>query len=619
MKRFLVVGTLSLLAFFCQGKAAVQAPFPIQPLAKGSDGFTAKAWENVPAMSCDGEQGFTSSTRLLYDDEAFYLRSDIIDDTQIFLTEKDRKLSDLYLFDSVEFWFGRHQFSIGWTGQELVGYDYLGRKPLEGIKGKLIPNEKGYSLVARIPWKSIGVEPRVGELQQFSLWFNDVDGEGKAGRKQYRLPAEAEWDLPVSYGAVFFNRDIPVDVCSPALRPLFLPDVETRAFQPINRLFLKPVPGWGGMEVAAKILNGDKERTEVKITLAGETVTVDLPLPEKPGIETLEFYAKLDGGRIYGPVTLDYFATTKALLSDYKSEQTPPADLDAFWDKAVAELAATPLEIKDKQLVKSKPGADLWKATLIGWQGVPIEAYLSIPKAEGKFPIDINVYPATGIDPDNVPMSGGAIHLRVSPRGFGTHDADRKPKGSPYVTDDPDPRNFYVLANVLDWMRGLDWALSQEKADPNRVFLGGGSRGGYLTMMFASADPRISVANAAVPCYADLELMARLGYSSAAADAYHALYGGSKERQESMRKVWGYFDVANVAHRIKCPIVVEAGMTDEICPAPGIVDAFNRISSEQKFLFLNPEQGHTGTRNGGHIRNMLKERAAIPSPSPSQP
>jgi cephalosporin-C deacetylase len=260
----------------------------------------------------------------------------------------------------------------------------------------------------------------------------------------------------------------------------------------------------------------------------------------------------------------------------------------------------------------------LWKATLVGWQGVPIEAYLSIPKAEGKFPVDINVYPASGIDPENVPMSSSTLHLRVSPRGFGTHDAERKPKGSPYVTDDPDPRNFYVLANVLDWMRGLDWAVSEPKADPNRVFLGGGSRGGYLTMMIAAADPRIAVANAAVPCYADLELMARLGYSSAAADAYHALYGGSKERQESMRKVWGYFDAANVAHRIKCPIVIEAGMTDKICPAPGIVDAYNRIPIEEKYLFLNPEQGHTGTRNGGAIRNMLKARAGMPEENSSQ-
>ena len=68
-----------------------------------------------------------------------------------------------------------------------------------------------------------------------------------------------------------------------------------------------------------------------------------------------------------------------------------------------------------------------------------------------------------------------------------------------------------------------------------------------------------------------------------------------------MREAWRYLDAVNFAHRIQCEMIVEAGMLDGICPAPGIVDAFSRIPSKRKILLLNPEIGHGHSPIGRHL------------------
>jgi len=201
------------------------------------------------------------------------------------------------------------------------------------------------------------------------------------------------------------------------------------------------------------------------------------------------------------------------------------------------------------------------------------------------------------------------VVLEVHPRGFGASEQFSPKPDALYVSNAKDPQDFYLLANILDVIRGIDYAITLDQVDSRRLFVGGGSRGGYLTLALAANDPRITVASAAVPCYADLDMMGRLGYASAASDAFLAWNGGTPPRRKSLRAIWAYFDAVSLAHRIHCPIVVEAGMKDTICAVPGIVDAFNRMASPRKFLLINPEQGHSGTKPGGDIVSLLQAEA----------
>jgi cephalosporin-C deacetylase-like acetyl esterase len=77
-----------------------------------------------------------------------------------------------------------------------------------------------------------------------------------------------------------------------------------------------------------------------------------------------------------------------------------PADFDAFWAKAVADLDATvPADPQLKLLPERSAGAfNFWRISFATWGGTRVYGYLSIPKdasAEKKYPVRFQV-PAAG-------------------------------------------------------------------------------------------------------------------------------------------------------------------------------------------------------------------------------
>jgi len=584
----------------------IQAPFPIQKLQ--ADFTNDTAWKEVPIISVTSDR-FEGETQMQYDDEALYLRVAVVNPEAVFapaetITETDCRL---YQFDSVEFWIGRRQVAVGVVDGRGEAYDYtagtrLAKAVVEGKRTK-----EGYEILARLPWKSLEVQPEKRKLLLLSVWFNKMrrDGE-KNPRTQAIVPATAEWGNTTTYGAAFLNDEVPVENCAPTLAPLAGVLVETAAFIPQDRLILKSTLAYGPLDFRCTV--GDRFARTVR---SGEPpALVDLPISEAPEIARLDLTAEFSGGNSFGPVSLEYFSHGPKPLTEYQSSHEPPKDFDAFWDARLAELASVPMEAVKRRVDRPCEVADLWEVTLQSWRGVTIVAYVSIPKAPGKYPLVLWLYPANATEAKDVRMSADEVVLEVHPRGFGASEKfSPKPDGL-YVSNVRDPQDFYLLANILDVIRGIDFAVTLDQVDASRIFVAGGSRGGYLTLALAANDPRIDVASAVVPCYADVDLMGRLNYTSAASDAFLAWNGGTAARRNSMRQIWPYFDAVSFAHRIRCPIVVEAGMKDNVCAAPGIVDAFNRIASKKKYLILNPEHGHTGTAPGGAVGAFLRAEPA---------
>jgi cephalosporin-C deacetylase-like acetyl esterase len=57
-----------------------------------------------------------------------------------------------------------------------------------------------------------------------------------------------------------------------------------------------------------------------------------------------------------------------------------------------------------------------------------------------------------------------------------------------------------------------------------------------------------------------------------------------------------YFDVVNFAPRIKCPVLIGAGLIDETCPPAGIVAAANQIPGPKELVLL-PRGAHQNEHN----------------------
>jgi len=65
-----------------------------------------------------------------------------------------------------------------------------------------------------------------------------------------------------------------------------------------------------------------------------------------------------------------------------------------------------------------------------------------------------------------------------------------------------------------------------------------------------------------------------------------------------------YFDNMNLAERITCPVLMNVGLQDVICPPSTIYAAFNHLGSETKEMKVFPYNGHEG--NPTHTLDKLR-------------
>jgi len=59
-----------------------------------------------------------------------------------------------------------------------------------------------------------------------------------------------------------------------------------------------------------------------------------------------------------------------------------------------------------------------------------------------------------------------------------------------------------------------------------------------------------------------------------------------------VEQTWSYYDCINFADKIKCPILVNIGLNDDVCPPETGYAVFNAIGSPEKKLYAYPGHGH---------------------------
>ena len=57
-----------------------------------------------------------------------------------------------------------------------------------------------------------------------------------------------------------------------------------------------------------------------------------------------------------------------------------------------------------------------------------------------------------------------------------------------------------------------------------------------------------------------------------------------------------YFDLLNLAHLIRTPLLVSVGLKDTVCLPETIFAVYNRIAPEQKSILIDPFAGHEVSR-----------------------
>ena len=279
----------------------------------------------------------------------------------------------------------------------------------------------------------------------------------------------------------------------------------------------------------------------------------------------------------------------------YQTIVRKPDDIDRFWDDVLAETATIPLEpevVYDP--LRSTASIDVYEVFYTSLDHVRIAGWYAVPRQrEGKLPGLIQV-PGYNMEPP-VPKNWAArgyAAFSVAPRGKLRSNRQFNPGYPGLLTYGMVDRNTYSYRGFyMDACRAVDFLLTRDEVNGDRIGVTGHSQGGGLTVSTAALRPEIKAAAAGAPylCgYMDsIELTDAYPYQEIA--DYLRLYPDSREQVEN---TLAYFDGINLAHRITCPIIVSVGLQDSTCPPETGFAMFDAVANADKKMYAYDGHGH---------------------------
>jgi len=291
---------------------------------------------------------------------------------------------------------------------------------------------------------------------------------------------------------------------------------------------------------------------------------------------------------------------TRAVPTDYRSRARKPDDFDTFWAEVLAQAAEVPLapEMLADPL-RASDDVEVFQVFYTSVDHVRIAAWYCRPaRPTGRTPA-IVFLPGYQMDPP-IPKEWarkGYSALSVAPRGK-LRSLSRFNPGYPnLITHNIVDRHTYAYRGFyVDCWRSVDFLLSRPEVDPARIGVTGSSQGGGLTITTAAMRSEIRAAAAGAPylcCYLDaIELTHTYPYEEI--NDFLRLH---PESRGAVEETVGYFDGINFADRITCPIIVNIGLQDNVCPPETGYALFNRIGAVDKRLYAYDGHGHEAGRH----------------------
>lgn len=288
-----------------------------------------------------------------------------------------------------------------------------------------------------------------------------------------------------------------------------------------------------------------------------------------------------------------------------KKGSPTPSDFDAFWADARARLAReVPL---DPQMVRvpERCTADFeYYRISFATFGRRVYGYMSVPtdKSKAPFPVDFGVN-AAGFGAWTNDMTGENDSIRVQfsvypfppdwkwketglEAQYKALDADAKAK---YGTDSyciagiAESREAYFFYPVILGIdRAVDWVAARPDIDLARFRYEGTSQGGGFGFYLCGLNHSFTKAAFYVPAITDT-----MGYMSGRESGWPKIVernSSTPERRAAAERWAPYFDGANFASRIACPVRVAVGFSDMTCPPCAVYAAYNEIKVSDKAI-----------------------------------
>lgn len=255
------------------------------------------------------------------------------------------------------------------------------------------------------------------------------------------------------------------------------------------------------------------------------------------------YYNPFGGGSFYGPDDTVY-----ALRED---SMEPPELVELAGDGTIARVLLSAGE--------APPGRAFRSVSFASSDGTPVQAWLATPPGDGPFPAIVEMHggPHFAVTDAFNPIAQawldhGFAFCSINFRGSTTFGRAFKEQ---------------IWGDVGHWevedvVAGRAWLVAQGIADPERVFLFGGSYGGFLTLLLLGKTPDLWAGGMAVAAVAD-EALGYADTNDALKAAIAGWYGGTPDEVPER-----YHRASPLAYAeyVQAPVIIFQGHNDTRTP-----------------------------------------------------
>ena len=289
-----------------------------------------------------------------------------------------------------------------------------------------------------------------------------------------------------------------------------------------------------------------------------------------------------------------------------------PKDFDTFWADAKRMLdRTTPADVKLERVAeRCTDRIDFHRISAASYRG-RVWGWLSVPKdasAAKRYPVRVEV-PGAGkgrwahdMTPEDdaicLKMTAHAFPLAFDDETFLKQYADlendvRKKYGvSNYAIAGlgKSREEFYYYRAFLGISRMVDWIAAQPYVDTDSITYSGASQGGGFGLALLALNRHFTKGVLYVPALSDNMAPLLIGRRSGCGPCH--IFGQPAEDRAEAAKNAPYFDGANFASRIVCPVRVVVGFADDTCPPPAVYATYNEIKAADRNIIHGIGMGH---------------------------
>jgi cephalosporin-C deacetylase len=276
----------------------------------------------------------------------------------------------------------------------------------------------------------------------------------------------------------------------------------------------------------------------------------------------------------------------------HQTSTVRPADFDAFWAEIMAAAAGIPLNPSiERVALRSTADVEVFEIGYDSLGGVRIAGWYCVPsRIPPPYP-GLLIVPGYISEP-TLPTSWakqGYAAVGVAPRGKLRSNRQYNPGYPGLLVDNILDRNTYAYRGFyVDAARAVDFLLDRPEVDRRRIGVHGSSQGGALTLTTAALRSDVIACGAAgAPYLCGFMDAARLthSYPYEEINEYLRLY---PEREQAVRETLNYFDGINFAPLIRCPMQINIGLRDDVCPPETGFAVYDALQCEK---VLHPYEG----------------------------